>query len=239
MKFIELIKEKQADLYGKRQPSIAFLGDSVTHGCFGLYVKDGDIHTYVESGKAYHQKVKEILAVLYPTVPITIINAGISGDTAEGGLKRLDRDVLSYEPDLVIVCFGLNDSQQEEAGIKKYTDSLKKIFDNVKKTEKEVIFLTPNLKAASAEIKFEDKLKKMAEDIIENEKAGWLDKYLDAARALCAEEMVPICDCNRIWNIFKDNGIKVNDLLSNRLNHPIEEMHFMFAYELVRTMLLK
>lgn len=47
--------------------------------------------------------------ILYPEVPVNIVNAGISGDCAEGGLKRLERDVLSYNPDLIVVCYGLNE----------------------------------------------------------------------------------------------------------------------------------
>lgn len=39
----------------------------------------------------------------------TIINSGISGDSMAGGLKRLDRDVLRFNPDIVIISFGMND----------------------------------------------------------------------------------------------------------------------------------
>lgn len=39
----------------------------------------------------------------------TVINAGISGDTATNALGRLQRDVLSRDPDLVIISFGGND----------------------------------------------------------------------------------------------------------------------------------
>ena len=103
---------------------------------------------------------------------------------------------------------------------------------------KECIFLTPNLKASLIDIAFEPAIAKIAEEITENEKAGWLTRYLDEARAVCMKKNVPVCDCNRLWNVLKDNGVEINDLLSNRLNHPIEELHFMFAYELVRTMFL-
>jgi lysophospholipase L1-like esterase len=40
----------------------------------------------------------------------TVINSGVSGDTAAGALERIDRDVLRFAPDLVIIAFGLNDS---------------------------------------------------------------------------------------------------------------------------------
>ena len=41
-----------------------------------------------------------------------VVNAGVSGDTSADGLARLDRDVLSRDPKLVVVCFGGNDFLQ-------------------------------------------------------------------------------------------------------------------------------
>ncbi len=38
-----------------------------------------------------------------------VINAGVSGHTFADGLDRLDRDVLAFDPDLVIISFGTND----------------------------------------------------------------------------------------------------------------------------------
>ena len=52
---------------------------------------------------------KEMLAQKYPEVGIKLINSGVSGDTTMDGLARLDWAVLSYEPDLVTINFGIND----------------------------------------------------------------------------------------------------------------------------------
>ena len=41
---------------------------------------------------------------------IEVINKGIGGETAAGTLARLDRDVLSFHPDLVIWQLGTNDA---------------------------------------------------------------------------------------------------------------------------------
>ena len=38
-----------------------------------------------------------------------VINAGIGGNTSGEGLMRLERDVLSFSPDIVIINFGMND----------------------------------------------------------------------------------------------------------------------------------
>lgn len=240
MKFIDVVKNKQNNLFGNRQPTIVFLGDSVTHGCFDIYVQNDTIQTYMETEKAYHEKVKEIFRLLYPTVPLSVINAGISGDRASGGLKRLERDALSYKPDLLIVCYGLNDAKGTEKGLKSYIDSLREIFNETKSKGAEVIFLTPNLRTDRIDIKFNDELlNECARDVMSNENDGWLEKYLNEARLLCGEMKIPICDCNKIWNILKLNDVDINNLLSNRVNHPVEKMHWLFAYELVKTMFVE
>ena len=46
----------------------------------------------------------------FPVAKIEVINKGIGGETAAGTLARLDRDVLSFRPDLVIWQLGTNDA---------------------------------------------------------------------------------------------------------------------------------
>ncbi len=49
------------------------------------------------------------LQARYPACEIEIIGAGGPGDTSEVGLIRVDREVLSRDPDLVVLQFGGND----------------------------------------------------------------------------------------------------------------------------------
>ena len=86
MKIIEKIREKQSCIGGRRQPCVAFLGDSVTQGCFEIYNDKGRVETTFYPAEAYAEKVKSIFAALYPSVPLNVINAGISGDTSWGEL---------------------------------------------------------------------------------------------------------------------------------------------------------
>lgn len=237
MKIIEAIKEKQKNLHENRMPVIAFFGDSVTQGCFDVFVQDGVFKTYTEAEKGYPEKVKAIFRMLYPTVPVTVINAGISGDNATRALGRIDRDVLDFKPEVVVVCFGLNDATREADGLDTYIESLKKIFEKIKAAGSEVIFMTPNLRTSKHdEIRLDEIFNITAKDVAKNENAGWLEKYLDGAKKACGEFDVPVCDCNAMWNVLKDNDVDINHLLSNRINHPTEEMHWLFAYELVKVM---
>ncbi len=52
---------------------------------------------------------KELLAQKYPEAVVEMINSGTCGDTSMDGLARLDWAVLSYEPDIITINFGIND----------------------------------------------------------------------------------------------------------------------------------
>jgi len=73
---------------------IAGLGDSLTQGWM---VKKG-----------FFDRFCDRLSEKYPTAKIRRINAGIPGDTAAGGLYRLNR-LISKSPGWVVVQFALND----------------------------------------------------------------------------------------------------------------------------------
>jgi len=76
--------------------TIVAIGDSLT---YGWMVRKG-----------YLDFLKEMLTERYPKNGFRLINKGIPGDTAEGGLHRLDPDVFFYNPDCVLVQFALNDA---------------------------------------------------------------------------------------------------------------------------------
>ena len=77
----------------------------------------------------------------------------------------------------------------------------------------------------------------IAEKVASRQNAGVLDQYLDAAKALCREKGVPVCDCYGKWKQLSAGGVDTTALLANGINHPTRQLHWLFAYELVRTML--
>ncbi len=70
--------------------SIVCLGDSITAG-YGI-----------DRNNAFPALIERSLG-------LPVVNAGVSGDRTAEGLERLERDVLSLQPDLVIVELGGND----------------------------------------------------------------------------------------------------------------------------------
>ena len=76
MNVARLFREKQEDLTGKKPITIAFLGDSVTQGCFETYLTpDGRLFGTTDYPSAYSTRLREMLALLYPTVQVNIITA--------------------------------------------------------------------------------------------------------------------------------------------------------------------
>jgi lysophospholipase L1-like esterase len=59
---------------------------------------------------AYPAQLARLLRARYSGTAIEVVNRGVGGDTVAANLARLDRDVLSLRPDLVIWQVGTNDA---------------------------------------------------------------------------------------------------------------------------------
>lgn len=238
MKIVDKILAKQADLRNAPAVTIAFLGDSVTQGCFDLYLKkDNSIETFFNQNDAFHRDLGRLLSLLYPTVPFNMINAGISGDNAPSGVKRLTRDVLCRNADLVVVCYGLNDACSGMDGLPAYREALKNIFDVLKQEEIETIFMTPNMMCTSVSCHLkEPAMQELAQRISDLQNNGTMDRYMETAREVCGACDLPICDCYSKWKCLQENGVDTTELPANYVNHPVKELHWLFASALVETM---
>jgi acyl-CoA thioesterase-1 len=91
----KFVEKTRRDLENGCNVTIAAFGDSITAG---YCVRRG-----------FPSFWEQMLAEKYPDARVEMINSGISGDTSLDGRARLDWAVLSYEPDLVTINFGIND----------------------------------------------------------------------------------------------------------------------------------
>ena len=238
MNITKLLSKRSDKPMENKIPTIAFLGDSVTQGCFELVEVGNSCDTVFDRENAYSNHVSKILALLYPRTQINIINAGISGDSALGGLSRIERDVIAYSPDLTVVCFGLNDSGGGIENIDRYKDALDKIFTKLEAIGSEIIFMTPNMMCEHGSPYNRSEIsKKLSDRFSEIQNGGVLDAYVDAAKAVANSHGIPVCDVYAKWKLLSQNGVNVTELLSNKLNHPTREMQKLFAYSLVETMM--
>lgn len=234
-RIVEKLKAKNNDYYNEKAPVIVFLGDSVTQGCFDVYpVTENEVETVFEQGNSYSQLMKNALNILYPKANTVIVNSGVSGGNAKNGVERFQRDVLSYNPDLLVICFGLNDSTAGEEGINTYQKSLESLFLKAKEKEIDCIFMTPNMMCTYLSGKIRDSVTvKIGELIQSTQNSGMLDRYIAAAKKTAEECGVGICDVYGKWKRLAACGVDTTDLLSNHLNHPVKEMHNLFAYALL------
>ncbi len=239
-KIISKFYDRSGNLRGE-PITIAFLGDSVTQGCFELYKFDKDnIETVFDSENSPSYKVRQILSKLFFNVTVNIINAGISGDWAEKGLERMDKSVLEFSPDLVVVGYGLNDCGESDESVKYYGKMMKGIFEKVKKSGAECIYLTPNRMNSrmSPHLLDDPVMKGIAESCQRKQVNGWLDKIVNEGKNVAKSEGVAICDIYEIWNKLEEDGVNTTEMLANYINHPTRDMNWLTAFKIVETILL-
>lgn len=235
-RFLEKLKAKNADLHAE-PVRIAFLGDSVTQGCFEIYRNGPEsVETVFDPENAYSACLRKIFAAVCPRVPVAIINTGISGDNAPNGLQRLERDVLACRPDLVVVCFGLNDSGAGLDGLQRYSDAVRGILRRLRAGGIDAILMTPNMMCSHVDCRITDELeRRIAAGIVPVQTDGVLDAYVQAARAAAAAEDARLCDCYALWKAMDTAGLDTTAMLSNHINHPTRELHWLFAWKLFQT----
>lgn len=197
--------------------TIVALGDSVTHGSVG----PGEI----DYETVYWNRLRQKILAVRNYVPVNVINAGIGGITASASLGRLDAQVFAHRPDLVIVCFGLNDVN---GTLEDYISSLRIIFERCLQADTDVIFLTPNMLNTYVADDTEDCVRGYAAVTADMQNSGRMDSYMQAACALAQEMGVTVCDCYAQWKELSQTQ-DTTMLLANRINHPTREMHALFA----------
>lgn len=241
MKLCEKLSARNQNAGACAPVLMAFIGDSVTHGCFEVYVdhKD-DIGIIYEPDEGYPYRLKRRLDQIFPAAAVSVLNAGVSGERAADGARRLDRDVLSKNPDLVVIAFALNDSMNPnvEAGLRDYRGAMADMIRRVQAKGAECIVLTPNpmCKYVPAQLK-DAKLREIAEQAAKVQNEGVLGRYVQAARAVAAQCGAPVADAYELWDRMARCGADTTGLLSNHINHPTREGHELFVQALLDTIL--
>ncbi len=207
------------------QYTIVALGDSVTDGCLEPGKKNFET--------VYHARLKKKLNILFPSLRINMINSGIGGINTPNTLPRMERDVFDYSPDLVIVCLGLNDIW---GGKEKYLGALGSVFALLRDRGVPAVYMTPNMTSTSVDREKvaalfggSERYADLAEELKEKQLSGETDELFASGKALAKEYGVTVCDCYAAWRNLYDAGVDVTELLCNRINHPVPEMHELFA----------
>jgi lysophospholipase L1-like esterase len=114
-------------------------GEAITVGVIGGSITQGSSSTYIENSYAY--RFKEWWVQRFPNAKVNYVNAGIGATTSYLGVHRVDKQLLSYNPDVVVVEFSVNDSDSvfyKET----YEDLVRKILKNSNNPAVILLFMT-------------------------------------------------------------------------------------------------
>jgi lysophospholipase L1-like esterase len=190
------------------------------------------IVAFGNSTTAYRRTITGVFAQRLPDrlsdagIPNRIFNEGIPGShtgylsdnrrhNIPHGLDRFDESVLSRDPDVVIICFGLNDSWidtgQEEPRIpeENYLLNLSYMVSELKYQKAFIILMTPNAIGSKYETwRYENSR-----------------RYAQIVRNLAIREDIPCIDQ---WRLFEEyssvEGQEIDDLLLDGM-HPNDAWH--------------
>jgi lysophospholipase L1-like esterase len=130
--------------------TVVFLGDSIT------------------AARAYGKIIENYTLLRFPDRKARFINAGRGGDTAAGGLERLESDVFRRGATLLTVAYGINDigwgTKADDEHRKKYLDAIRGIVEQCKKRGVRVYICSAAVTGADPNKSEEDFLQKMCDE---------------------------------------------------------------------------
>ena len=184
---------------------IVCFGDSIT----GVYYHTG-------GRRAYSHMLAIALRRIYPGAKVEVINSGISGNTAEVGLGRIESDVLAHRPHLVTVMFGMNDVAR--IPIETYRRNLHDIAAQCLAMGAEVVLCTPN------SVYPEDDSRSMEA----------LGRFAETVREVAAAKDLPVADCWQAYEELRARDQRAWKLLLSETVHPNMNGHKVIAEEIAR-----
>ena len=220
------IAEKANDPSAAPVLIVAF-GDSVTQGMTAYGEQTHD--------EVYHARLKWMLESWYPQCTFSVINAGVSGQSATGALALLERDVIRHQPDLVLISFGLNDAWGGLEKVGAFADALTQSVTRIQnETKSEVILLTPSFMNKADNPRVHLVHRHLISGMAEIQNSGTLAAYAEAVRQVAQQLAVPCADVYRAWEALAEQGVDTDAMLANGLNHPTAEAHEIAAEALIR-----
>jgi acyl-CoA thioesterase-1 len=123
--------------------------DKLARGEHATIVALGDSNTqltfHTQGRQNWVGLLGEALFERYGAGAFTLVNSGRCASTVRDALGRLDRDVLRFQPDLVIVALGMNDATRREAGLDAFAADARELIRRIREAGgSEVLVCTPN-----------------------------------------------------------------------------------------------
>lgn len=123
---------------------------------------------------------------------VEVVNSGVGGDTTRRVIERLDKDVFQYEPDILLIMFGLNDALNiyRSISVEEYENNLRTIIELASYRGIKAILMTPN---------------PVTEKYIRYENGKSLKKlylYVERVRKIAEDLRIPLID---IFKLFSED----------------------------------
>lgn len=195
-------------------PSISSVADRLQTGhetrivCFGDSITGAYYHTGGQ--QAWCDMLGRALLKASPRANIEMVNAGISGHTTVNALARIEKDVLSKQPDVVVVMFGMNDVTR--VPLEQFRDNTRMIANRCLERGAAVVLCTPN-------------------SVYENTARpnARLAEFSQAVREVATELKLPLVDCFSDWQQLRSDDPARWMLLMSDDIHPNMNGHRRFA----------
>lgn len=171
-----------------------------------------------DARESYLEKFRELLLDQFELTSVSTINAGIAGDHLLSMIARADRDVVRYQPDLVLINgvlnWGLNLGTTAQ-----YKEHLRGLVRRLQQeTEADIVLMTPNGDLPNPP---------------PPQGEGTPDR-VEAVRQVAWEEGVCLADTYAVWERARELGCPWEELLCNGVNHPSAEGHLVYAITLMK-----
>ena len=195
-----------------------FLGNSITDG--------GHYHSYIW---LYYM-------TRFPNMNLRILNGGIGGDTAFDMNKRLDGDIFSLNPTVLMVTFGMNDSgyfeyngdNAKEFGEQKYQESIQN-YQQMEKRFKEL----PKTRMVMVGTSPYDETAQLKEGNLFKTKNETIKRIIEYQKESAAKNGWEFTDMNAPMVALNQENQKKNPeftLCGSDRIHPDNDGHMVMAY---------
>lgn len=196
----------------RRNPLMVVLGDSVSCGHFEMIDLARGLMAH-DPCACYMEKVRVRLQQVYPLTAVTLVNSAIAGDNIASMEQRLTRDVISHQPDLVVLNATLN-WPDYRGTFADFQAAYRRVVQRILlETDADLLLLTPNITT------YEDELA----------------PRVQLVKDLADEFQLPMVDLHRMFTDLLTPE-EYPAVLANGENHPTVRGHEFMARAIMKVL---